>query len=182
MDLDGYRSLAARLLAGEEHYPAVVERVLRAECSVWIATANLKDLMVRGAGGRYRSVLEHFDEMAGRGVDLRILHASLPSRAFRASFDARPHLVQGGLELRVCPRVHMKMVVVDGEFLYLGSANWTGAGLGIKGPTRRNFELGLSTSDPQLLDQVQQLYQQIWQGTRCRDCGRRDGCEAPLDR
>ena len=30
------------------------------------------------------------------------------------------------LELRQCPRVHLKTVLIDGQFCYLGSANWTG--------------------------------------------------------
>ena len=170
-----------RLVAGEGHYQAVIQRVLEARCSVWIATANLKDLMVRHAGRRYRSVLESLDTMAGQGLDLRILHAALPSRSFRASFDRLERLVAGGLELRQCPRVHLKVVVVDGELLYLGSANWTGAGLGVKRSNRRNFELGMVTDDPRVLDQVQELYQRIWSGAECTGCGRRDICEAPLD-
>jgi phosphatidylserine/phosphatidylglycerophosphate/cardiolipin synthase-like enzyme len=168
-----------RLVAGEGHYEAVIERVLRARCSVWVATANIKDLMVKGRP-RFRSILEELDRMAERGLDLRILHAALPSRSFRESFDRLPRLVAGGLELRQCPRVHLKVVVVDGELLYLGSANWTGAGLGVKRADRRNFELGLVTGDPLLLDQVQAHFDDIWSGRECRGCGRRESCEAPL--
>ena len=87
------------------------------------------------------------DELAARGVELRLLHAELPSRPFRAELAQHPRLVAGGLALRRCPRVHMKAVIVDGELLYLGSANWTGAGLGAKGSGRRNFELGIVTDD-----------------------------------
>jgi len=159
----------------------VIQPVLEARCSVWIATANLKDLMVRHGGRRYRSILESLEQMAARRLDLRILHAGLPSRAFRESFDGLERLVAGGLELRLCPRVHLKVVVVDGELLYLGSANWTGAGLGVKRPDRRNFELGMVTGDSLLLDQVQAIYERIWSGGECRGCGRRDTCEAPLD-
>ncbi len=181
------RPIAIRLVAGRGHYTSVVEAVAHAETSVWIATANLKDLWVeapRRAGRRrrgYRSVLEVFDELAARGVELRLLHASFPSRSFRASFDAHQRLTGGGLELRLCPRVHLKLVIVDGAELYLGSANWTGAGLGAKGEGRRNFELGILTDDPPLLDEVQALYDRIWRGGECPRCKLRDLCEAPLD-
>jgi hypothetical protein len=131
-----------------------MQAVLGAERSVWVATANLKDVMVedprvvpgrrRGRRSNYRSVLEMLAELAQRGVELRILHASAPSRAFRRSFDAQRELVAGGIEMRVCPRVHLKTVVVDARLVYLGSANWTGAGLGAKGDGRRNFEMGRS--------------------------------------
>jgi phosphatidylserine/phosphatidylglycerophosphate/cardiolipin synthase-like enzyme len=175
------------LIAGRAHYEHVVRAVQNAKRSVWIATANLKELMVESPvlvpgqrRGTYASVLDSFDQLAARGVELRILHASLPSRAFRDAFDRRKRLVRGGLELRMCPRVHLKTVIVDGEFLYLGSANWTGAGLGAKGDARRNFELGVLSDDEQLLDQVQAFFEWIWRGKPCARCRLRSICEAPL--
>ncbi len=83
--------------------------------------------------------------------------------------------------MRVCPRVHLKTVVVDARLVYLGSANWTGAGLGAKGEGRRNFEMGIVTSDEQTIDHVQERYDRIWQGAECADCRLRDECEMPLD-
>lgn len=181
-----------RLLSGRGHYDTVVAKVGEASRSVWIATANLKELMVedgRAVPGRartatrggYQSVLKVFDELARKKVELRILHATPPSRAFRAEFDRHPRLFRGGLQLRACPRVHFKAVVVDGAFLYLGSANWTGAGLGAKGTGRRNFELGFVTSDDGLLDEVQALFDSVWHGAGCKGCRLRDVCENPLD-
>lgn len=160
--------------------------------SVWIATANLKELMVEDGRARpgqartstrraYRSVLAVFDELSRKGVELRILHASPPSRPFREEFDRHPRLFRGGLQLRACPRLHFKAVVVDGSLLYLGSANWTGAGLGAKGTGRRNFELGLVTEDHRLLDEVQSLFDGLWRGIPCAACRLRDVCESPLD-
>jgi phosphatidylserine/phosphatidylglycerophosphate/cardiolipin synthase-like enzyme len=185
------RSIPLRLVSDREHYEEVMQAVLAAEQSVWVATANLKDVMVedprvvpgrrRGRRSNYRSVLEMFAELAQQGVELRILHASAPSQAFRRSFDAQRELVAGGVELRVCPRVHLKTVVVDARLVYLGSANWTGAGLGAKGDGRRNFEIGILTSDEQTIDQVQERYDRIWRGAECADCRLRDECEMPLD-
>ncbi|HVU50901.1 MAG TPA: phospholipase D-like domain-containing protein [Polyangia bacterium] len=189
------RPIAARFVGGRGHYEHVVQAVLEARRSVWIATANLKELMVedhRAAPGRrrttragkgaaaYRSILAVFDELAGRGVELRILHASPPSGPFQRELARHPALKRA-LALRVCPRVHFKAVVVDGGFLYLGSANWTGAGLGAKGTGRRNFELGFATGDDLLLDRVQALYERVWRGGECAGCKLRDVCPAPLD-
>jgi phosphatidylserine/phosphatidylglycerophosphate/cardiolipin synthase-like enzyme len=121
------------------------------------------------------------DGLAGAGVELRLLHSAQPSRPFRETFDAHPRLWGGGLQLRQCPRVHFKVVLVDGAFAYLGSANWTGAGLGGKGDGRRNFELGWVTEDEAILDQLQSYYQHVWEGSGCRGCKVRGSCEAPLD-
>lgn len=186
------RAVRLRFLSGRGHYDTVVQAVMAARHSVWISTANLKELMVEdgravpgrartGARRSYRSVLGVFDDLAKSKVELRILHATPPSRAFRAEFDRHPRLFSGGLELRVCPRVHFKAVVVDGAFLYLGSANWTGAGLGAKGSGRRNFELGFATADTALLDEVQGLFDHVWRGGACGPCKLREVCERPLD-
>ncbi len=182
------RPIKMQLLSGRGHYEAVIAAVLRAKCSVWIATANLKELMVEGrrqsvrSRSRYRSVLEVFDELARAGIELRILHASRPSGPFRERFDKLPRLYEGGLELRQCPRVHLKTVIIDGSMVYIGSANWTGAGLGAKGTGRRNFEVGMLTDDDGVLDTMQELYDRIWRGAQCGGCRLREqGCEAPLD-
>ena len=185
------RAMAIELIAGRGHYERVIAAVLDAKVSVWIATANAKELMVeaRAAPGRrrslersaYVSVLAQLDALAARGIELRLLHAEIPSRPFREEIAEHPRLVAGGLALRRCPRVHMKVVVVDGALLYLGSANWTGAGLGAKGSGRRNFELGIVTDDGPLLDQVQALYERVWSGGECAGCKLRDLCPGPLD-
>ena len=185
------RPVVLELIAGRGHYERVIRAVLDAHTSVWIATANVKELMVedgRAAPGRrrtlrrssYVSVLTKLDELAARGVELRLLHAEIPSRPFREELAHHPRLVAGGLALRRCPRVHMKAVIVDGELLYLGSANWTGAGLGAKGSGRRNFETGIVTDDAQLLDQIQSIYERIWSGGECAACKLRDECPGPL--
>lgn len=183
------RGVDLELLIHDDHYPAVMQRVLEARRSVWIATANLKELMIEDAelvpgrrrgGARFRSVLSAFSQLAERGVELRILHATPPSRVFRRDFDRQKRLVSGALELRLCPRNHLKLVIVDGQHLYFGSANWTGAGLGAKQAQRRNFELGVLTQDERLLDAAQDVFQRIWGGAECEGCRLRDECPMPL--
>lgn len=190
MDLDfadAPRPVRLSLLSGRGHYQEVIAAVQSARTSVWIGTANLKELYVesrpglgrrRGRSG-YHSVLADLIALADRGVELRILHARAPSQAFVA--ELKRHKPPPSFELRACPRVHLKAVVVDGQHLYLGSANWTGAGLGAKGEGRRNFEIGVWTEDEATLDRVQSVYDQIWRGLECRGCKLREVCPAPLD-
>jgi phosphatidylserine/phosphatidylglycerophosphate/cardiolipin synthase-like enzyme len=180
------RTVNVQLIAGRGHYEAVVQAVMAAERSIWIATANLKELMVEGPayakrkGRSYRSVLQTFDELVGKGVEIRILHAGAPSRPFRAELRRWPRL-RRGMILRLCPRVHVKAIVIDGGLAYLGSANWTGAGLGAKGEGRRNFEMGILSRDDLLLDEIQAYYDSIWRGRPCAKCRLRDDCPGPLD-
>jgi hypothetical protein len=118
------------LLTGPElHRQVIREAVLNADNYVWIATANLKDMHIP-RGRRYKPILEAFNDMAGQGVSFRIIHSDLPSRPFRKTLDRFPRLIAGALELQICRRSHWKMVIVDGRFAYLGSANFTGPGPG----------------------------------------------------
>jgi phosphatidylserine/phosphatidylglycerophosphate/cardiolipin synthase-like enzyme len=174
------RPVTTELLSGSELYREVVlRRLTQARESVWIATANVKEMYVED-GGEFRSILAVFSSLAERGVELRLLHADLPSRPFRAAFDRRKNLVRGGLALKVCPRVHMKTVLVDRAWAYLGSANLTGAGLGAKGPGKRNFELGFVTEDFDVIDRISTLYESIWSGAECATCKLRRACPDPI--
>lgn len=173
------RSLEAKLLAGSELYREVVlQRIAHARESVWIATANVKAMLVE-RNGEFVPIATLFADLAKRGVELKLLHAELPSRPFREAFDKQSRLVKGGLALRICPRVHFKAVLVDRAWLYLGSANLTGAGLGAKGDDRRNFELGFATEDFDTIDRVTALFESVWSGAECRGCKVREECPDP---
>jgi phosphatidylserine/phosphatidylglycerophosphate/cardiolipin synthase-like enzyme len=177
------RPLQARLLSGDELYREVIlNKLMNARESVRIATANVKEMFVDvGAGdGNYRSIIEVFQSLAQRRVQLRLLHAELPSRPFRKSFDAAAKLVEGGLKLKLCPRVHFKTVIVDDAWAYLGSANLTGAGLGAKAADRRNFELGFVTEDFDTIDRTTALFESVWGGAECAACKLRDICPDPV--
>ena len=174
------RAIEAVLLQGSELYREVIlDKLAHARESVLIATANLKDMQVE-RDGKFVSVLALFSDLAARGVDLRILHAELPSRPFRASFEKRRRLTAGGLSLKICPRVHFKAVVIDGAWVYAGSANLTGAGLGAKGEGRRNFEVGFCSEDFEIVDRVKALFEAIWTGAECASCKLRSVCPDPI--
>jgi phosphatidylserine/phosphatidylglycerophosphate/cardiolipin synthase-like enzyme len=171
--------LDARLLEGIDLYRTVVqERMAHARESVWISTANVKAMMIE-RDGRFRPVVDLFSELTKRGVEVRVLHAELPSRPFRKAFDAKALLAKR-MTLKICPRVHFKCVLVDSAWLYLGSANLTGAGLGAKGQDNRNFELGIVTEDFSTIDQVTALYERVWEGRACRTCKLHASCPDPI--
>jgi phosphatidylserine/phosphatidylglycerophosphate/cardiolipin synthase-like enzyme len=83
--------------------------------------------------------------------------------------------------MRRCPRTHFKALIVDGRWMYIGSANLTGAGLGAKSARRRNFEAGVATDDSTLIDPVSDMFDDLWSGAHCKDCGRKSHCPVPLE-
>jgi phosphatidylserine/phosphatidylglycerophosphate/cardiolipin synthase-like enzyme len=183
------RRVSLSLVVDRAHYDSVTLAIARARTSVWIATANVKQLMVEApigtrdrARGRYVPILDTLQSLCDRGVVVRLLHATQPSRPFRAELAARgARLAAPGFEMRSCPRLHMKLIAIDGALLYLGSANFTGAGLGAKGDGRRNFEMGVLTDDEWMLDAAQARFDRVWRGSECAGCKLRRECPAPLD-
>jgi phosphatidylserine/phosphatidylglycerophosphate/cardiolipin synthase-like enzyme len=184
------RRAALSLVVDRAHYERVTLAIAQAKTSVWIATANVKQLMTEApigtrdrARGRYVPILDTVQSLCDRGVQVRLLHATAPSGPFRQELAARKaRLERPRFEMRLCPRVHLKMIAIDGALLYLGSANFTGAGLGAKGDGRRNFELGILTDDEWMLDQAQARFDFIWRGGECGACKLRRECPRPLDR
>ncbi len=180
------RSIRARLLVDGEHYEELIARaVAKAAVSVWITTANLKTMLVEApigtrarARGRYVSFFETLTDLARRGVDVRLLHASPPSGPLARELQ---RLEPRAVAMRRCPRVHLKMIAIDGKLLYLGSANVTGAGLGAKGEGRRNFEMGITTDNEAMLDAAQERFDRIWRGAECAGCKLRSECDQPID-
>jgi PLD-like domain len=183
------RRASIALLADRDHYERVTLAIARAQTSVWIATANVKQLLVEApvgtrdrARGRYVPILDTIQSLCDRGVSVRLLHATPPSGPFRDELARRAgRLPRPRFEMRACPRVHLKMIAIDGALLYLGSANFTGAGLGAKGDGRRNFEMGVLTDDDWMLDAAQARFDRIWRGIECAGCTLRRECPAPLD-
>ncbi|MBN1557857.1 MAG: phospholipase D family protein [Lentisphaerae bacterium] len=166
---------AIEFITDRQHYERVVRQLLPgAEQFVWLATADLKDMHVE-RGRTMVPLLEILSGLIDRGVQVRLLHAREPGPAFRRDFDRYPNLIDG-LERMLCPRVHFKSVIVDGEHAYSGSANLTGAGMGAKSVNRRNFEAGFITSDPGLVQAIMEQFDRVWMGAECEACGRKEHC------
>jgi phosphatidylserine/phosphatidylglycerophosphate/cardiolipin synthase-like enzyme len=181
------RTIRAKLVLDADHYEDVIAKaVAGAKVSVWISTANLKTMLVEApvgsrarAAGRFISFFETLGDLARRGVDVCILHASAPSGPLAREMARLG--ASSPVKMRKCPRVHLKMIAIDGRLLYLGSANVTGAGLGAKGEGRRNFEMGILTDSESMLDAAQGRFDRIWRGAECAGCKLRGACPAPLD-
>ena len=186
-------------LSNREIYERVVCGIVpQAKERLWIATADIKDMYVEppsrassfakatedgteaGAGGRDMvPFLEVLDGMVKRGVEVRLIHAKEPGPNWREDFDRYPTLWTA-MERMLCPRVHFKCIIVDGVKAYFGSANLTGAGMGAKSEKKRNFENGVLTDDPALVEPLVEQFDSVWRGAFCRDCGRRDFCGDPV--
>jgi hypothetical protein len=165
-------------ISNEQLYKHAIEPVATASSFVWIGTADIKDLHVHYKG-KIQSFLGLLDGLLKRKVAIRLLHAKEPGPNFRKSFDKYP-MLWDSMERQLCPRVHFKHIIIDGKFAYSGSANLTGAGLGIKGANYRNFESGFITTDPVIVESIMNQFDDVWLGKYCKECKRKDFCQDPI--
>ncbi|MFP4548985.1 MAG: phospholipase D-like domain-containing protein, partial [Fidelibacterota bacterium] len=153
-------------------YDEVIKRIPKASSFVWIGTADIKDMHVH-AGKKVVSFLSILDQLSNNKVAVRLLHAKEPGPNFCNSFDKYPNLIDT-IERQMCPRVHFKHIIIDGKLAYSGSANLTGAGLGIKSEYKRNFEAGFITTNQKLVRAIMQQFDDVWMGKFCQKCKRRE--------
>ena len=170
--------MSTKFIKNEQIYKQVIEPVTRAKSFVWLGTSDLKDLHVH-YGGSVQSFLKVLNDLVKKKVAIRLLHAKEPGDNFRRSFDKYP-LLWENMERQLCPRVHFKHIIIDGKMAYTGSANLTGAGAGIKSVNTRNFESGLVTTDPEMIDNIMNQFDEVWMGKFCKACKRRDFCKDPI--
>lgn len=157
-----------RFISDSSHYPQVLELAAKAKHTLWIGTADIKDLYISN-GKAEKPFLGVLSELIGKGVNVRLIHAKEPGQAFREDFDKYENLITG-LERALCPRVHFKIIVIDCKTAYIGSANLTGAGMGMKSTNRRNFEAGILTDEPELVEAAMEEFDKVWRGEMCKKC------------
>ncbi len=122
-------------LSNQMHYTNVLSHVKDVRSTLWIGTADIKDLYVE-VGKQKLPFLGLLARLINKGVDVRLIHAKEPGPAFREDFD-KYLILFNRLERVLCPRVHFKMIVFDCKEVYIGSANLTGAGIGMKSENTR---------------------------------------------
>ena len=165
-------------ISNESHYEQVIERIKTVKKTLWIGTADIKDLYVKDGRGT-KPLLEVLSDLAKRGVEIRLIHAKEPGSAFRRDFDKYPALIEG-MERALCPRVHFKIIIFDLKTAYVGSANLTGAGLGMKGENTRNFEAGVLSSNKEFVKNAAEQFDSVWMGAYCKGCRRKEFCGDPI--
>ena len=167
-------------ISNSAHYKEVLSRVQSVKHNLWIGTADIKDLYVE-VGKEKKPFLALMAQLIRKGVEIRLIHAKEPGPNFREDFDKYPVLYDR-LERVLCPRVHFKMLVFDGKQAYIGSANLTGAGIGMKTDNKRNFEAGILTDAPEIVEKAMNQFYEVWIGKHCKKCKRREFCPDPIVR
>ena len=167
------------LISDREHYEFLIGNIRKAKRSVLLSTANVKRFSIgeTEAKASSESFLDILESLANSGVDIRIICSS-PSRGFLEEMEGHEDLMNNpNFTFKTCRRCHMKMVIIDSEIIYIGSANITAAGMGPRINTRRNFEAGMISSDVNLVEQGIDIFEEGWSKKRCNSCYYKSECK-----
>ena len=170
--------MLTKYISNSDHYKVVLSYAKDVKSTLWLGTADIKDLYIE-VGKQKLPFLGLLAKLISKGVDVRLIHAKEPGPAFREDFDKYPILFNR-LERVLCPRVHFKMIIFDCKEVYIGSANLTGAGIGMKSENTRNFEAGILSDDPQIVEQAMEQFDSVWNGSMCKKCRRKQYCADPI--
>ena len=75
-----------KYIQNEEHYSEVISRIAKVRETLWIGTADIKDVYVKQDGDSI-PLLGQLATLLKRGVGVRLIHAKEPGPNFREDFD-----------------------------------------------------------------------------------------------
>lgn len=176
-------SSETHLIINENHYEEVIQRICMAKTSIRIMTANFKRFNLKPTdkqGKEYKDgtpFVKYLMAKAVQGVSVQII-CSKPSSYFTEEWKEYYRQMNPELfEYKFCERNHAKVIIVDDEFTYVGSANITPAGIGQGIFTPGNFEAGILTKNKEVISFVKDLFSKIWSDDYCTNCHRADKCQ-----
>jgi phosphatidylserine/phosphatidylglycerophosphate/cardiolipin synthase-like enzyme len=141
---------------------------MKAKKSIWFTSAKTTNFMIPNPKTKEAfHFSQRVNQLAKRGVSIKFI---LAPREEKKSFYQKLKDINN-IDFRFCYNLHMKVILIDSTWLYFGSANLTGAGLGSRTRKgRNNFEIGAITIDEGVISQTEYLLQKIWEGEYCKDC------------
>lgn len=173
-----------RLIVNNNHYEEVIQRICLAKSSIKILTGDFKRFRLKPSveqGDNYNDgtpFIKFLIEKAEKGVTVQIL-CSRPSKYFAEELENYYQEMESSdnFEYVYCIRNHAKVIIVDDELAYVGSANVTPAGLGQGIISPGNFEAGILTNNPELVGSISDFFAMVWDANSCKGCHRADQCE-----
>ena len=78
-------------ISNSAHYKEVLERIKTVKHTLWIGTADIKDVYV-DIDGEVKPLLGLIAQLIRRGVEVRLIHTKEPGQNFREDFDKYPVL------------------------------------------------------------------------------------------
>lgn len=136
----------------------------RTVTKIQIASSTLKDFVLEKNKSAPLLFSDLINDLSYRGTNIQILTTP---KMLCSKFFSR---LNKEVKVRTCARSHLKLICIDNDFAYIGTANLTSAAVGLRLDTRRNFEVGLTTRDKIAVTNLANYFDEIWTGYHCGKC------------
>ena len=145
-----------RLVKDVEHVDLILDNIDSAVSSIYIATANFKNVYLYGD-----NLVSILNKKVEEGVEIKVICSKLHHQSIDMDF-----------EVIECQRNHMKMFIFDEEKLYVGSANLTSAAITDRGNSTKtnNHEAGIFTVDEDIVSDALEHFNAVFDISDCDTC------------
>lgn len=123
-----------------------------AKISVVVATQYLKSDMVNQA----------LAAAARRGVKIRAITDGTNSDSRDAAYAAQMLIGDGTVRVSMTPYYHIKMMIIDGTRMFVGSQNYSDPPLTDNNPLQQQREVGIIVTDASLIAHAQAVFEFDW--------------------
>lgn len=173
-------NIGTRIITNQNHYTEVIQRICDAKSSIKIMTGDFQYFSLKMTTGQEKRRLKgapfikFLMDKAEKGVSVQIILSDPTQNVSDELIAFFRETNSNCFSTRNCIRNHAKVVIIDDEIAYMGSANATRAGLGQHKPG--NFEVGILTEDSSIIASMEELFSKIWEGDFCENCHRKNFC------
>jgi len=146
------------LLEDEEYYKTLLDVIKRANKSVYVAMYVIKyDPCERLKEDPVNMILYKLCKLKSKGLDIKVL---VDDTTYKSYYETIEYLKDCGIDIKLKPkevsRAHLKVVIIDGRYLFVGSHNWTESALWF------SKEVTVLTTDPKLISEALDYFNDLW--------------------
>ena len=146
------------LLEDKEYYKTLLDVIKRANKSVYVAMYVIKYDPREGLEeDPVNMILYELCKLRSKGLDIKVL---IDDTTYKSYYETIEYLKDCGIDIKLKPkevsRAHLKVVIIDGKYLFVGSHNWTESALWF------NKEVTVLTTDPKLISEALDYFNDLW--------------------
>ncbi|RLE45471.1 MAG: phospholipase [Candidatus Methanomethylicota archaeon] len=146
------------LLEDKEYYKTLLDVIKRANKSVYVAMYVIKYDPREGLEeDPVNMILYELCKLKSKGLDIKVL---VDDTTYKSYYETIEYLKDCGIDIKLKPkeisRAHLKVVIIDGKYLFVGSHNRTESALWF------NKEITVLTTDPKLISEALDYFNDLW--------------------
>jgi len=151
-------------VVNDEYYDAVSEQILNAEESVYVIMFSMKAYSSNNSVQQLEDMLILAND---KGVDVKVLldqsewHGSITSTT-KENWKTKDYFEAGGVGVKMDDlkeTTHVKMIIIDGKIVIIGSTNWTYSAL------ERNNEASVIIENSELAQYYTEYFESLWKNS-----------------